>query len=79
MFRTEHTVRVSQKHKTPATDRTDSPVRHALDNKGLRHKTVWIELYEIEPVTKKLDAKAAKVKPYGRIVSLTRPGQRHDK
>jgi len=41
------------------------PVRYALNYKKLPYKTVWIEYHEIEPVAKKLGAKATKTKPNG--------------
>ena len=42
-----------------------SPVRYALNYKKLSYKTVWIEYHQIEPVAKKLGAKATKTKPNG--------------
>jgi hypothetical protein len=42
-----------------------SPVRYALNYKKLPYKTVWIEYHEIEPVAKKLGAKATRKKPNG--------------
>ena len=42
-----------------------SPVRYALNYKKLPYKTVWIEYHEIEPIAKKVCAKATKVKPNG--------------
>ena len=42
-----------------------SPVRYALNYKKLAYKTVWIEYHEIEPVAKKVGAKATRHKPNG--------------
>jgi len=65
MFRTECPVRVPQNYPTPATDWIPSPVRYTLNYKRLPYRTVWLELHELEPVAKKLGAKATKVKPNG--------------
>ena len=40
-------------------------MRYALNYKGLPYKTVWVELHEVEPVAKKVGAKATLVKPNG--------------
>ena len=42
-----------------------SPVRYALNYKKLPYKTAWVEYHEIEPVAKKLGAKATRLKPNG--------------
>jgi len=42
-----------------------SPVRYALNYKKLPYKTVWVEYLEIEPVAKKVGAKATKTRPNG--------------
>ena len=47
-----------------------------LNYKGLPYKTVWLQLHEIEPVAKKVGAKATKVKPNGWGISLTCPSER---
>ena len=41
------------------------PVRYALNYKKLAYKTVWIKLHELEPVAKKVGAKATRMKPNG--------------
>jgi hypothetical protein len=42
-----------------------SPVRYALNYKRLPYKTIWIECHQIEPVAKKVGAKATGIKPNG--------------
>ena len=51
--------------KALTSRRTTSPVRYALNYKKLPYKTVWLEFHEIEPVAKKVGAKATKLKPNG--------------
>ena len=76
---------MSQKKSTPTADatihdRVPSPVRYALNYKGLPYKTVWLERHEIEQVAKKVGAKATKVKPNGwdSFIDLSRRAQLND-
>ena len=61
--------RLSLDHPKLTTNTTGivyiSPVRYALNYKKLPYKTVWIVIQEIEPIAKKLGAKATKMKPNG--------------
>jgi len=41
------------------------PVRYALNYKRLPYKTIWLEIYEIEPTAKKIGAKATKTRSNG--------------
>ena len=43
---------------------------HLLNYKKLPYKTMWLQVYEIEPVAKKVSAKPTKVKPNGCASSL---------
>jgi len=42
-----------------------SPVRYALNYKKLPYRTVWLEYHQVDPVAKKVGAKATKTRPNG--------------
>ena len=42
-----------------------SPVRYALNYKKLSYRTVWLEYHQVDPVAKKVGAKATNTRPNG--------------
>jgi len=42
-----------------------SSIRYVLNYKKLPYRTVWLEYHQVDPVAKKVGAKATKTRPNG--------------